>query len=55
MKIHTNVGGDIIKRVNFPYPVEDIVRYHHEKWDGTIPERFARQRDSGRRPHHRRR
>jgi diguanylate cyclase (GGDEF)-like protein len=21
--------------VNFPYPVEDIVRYHHEKWDGS--------------------
>ena len=35
MKIHTVVGGDIIKRVNFPYPVEDIVRFHHEKWDGT--------------------
>lgn len=35
MKIHTVVGGDIIKRVNFPYPVEDIVRYHHEKWDGS--------------------
>jgi diguanylate cyclase (GGDEF)-like protein/putative nucleotidyltransferase with HDIG domain len=35
MKIHTTVGGDILKRVNFPYPVEDIVRYHHEKWDGT--------------------
>lgn len=35
MKIHTLVGGDIIKRVNFPYPVEDIVRYHHEKWDGS--------------------
>ncbi|HVF54786.1 MAG TPA: diguanylate cyclase [Pyrinomonadaceae bacterium] len=35
MKVHTVVGGDIIKRVNFPYPVEDIVRYHHEKWDGT--------------------
>jgi diguanylate cyclase (GGDEF)-like protein/putative nucleotidyltransferase with HDIG domain len=35
MKIHTMVGGDIIKRVNFPYPVEDIVRFHHEKWDGT--------------------
>jgi diguanylate cyclase (GGDEF)-like protein/putative nucleotidyltransferase with HDIG domain len=34
MKIHTVVCGDIIKRVNFPYPVEDIVRYHHEKWDG---------------------
>jgi len=24
-----------LKRVNFPYPVEDIVRYHHEKWDGS--------------------
>ncbi len=35
MKIHTIVGGDIVRRVNFPYPVEDIVRYHHEKWDGT--------------------
>jgi diguanylate cyclase (GGDEF)-like protein/putative nucleotidyltransferase with HDIG domain len=35
MKVHTVVGGDIIRRVNFPYPVEDIVRYHHEKWDGS--------------------
>lgn len=35
MKIHPTVGGDILKRVKFPYPVEDIVRYHHEKWDGT--------------------
>lgn len=35
MKIHTTVGGDILKRVNFPYPVEDIVRFHHERWDGT--------------------
>ncbi|MGI9167034.1 MAG: diguanylate cyclase [Pyrinomonadaceae bacterium] len=35
MKIHPTVGGDILKRVNFPYPVEDIVRCHHEKWDGS--------------------
>jgi len=35
MKIHPTVGGDILSRVNFPYPVEDIVRYHHEKWDGS--------------------
>ncbi|MFN2453943.1 MAG: diguanylate cyclase [Pyrinomonadaceae bacterium] len=34
MKIHTTVGGDILKRVGFPYPVEDIVRHHHERWDG---------------------
>ncbi len=35
MKVHTVVGGDIVKRVGFPYPVEDIIRFHHEKWDGT--------------------
>ena len=35
MKIHPTVGGDILRRVSFPYPVEDIVRYHHEKWDGS--------------------
>ncbi|HKS10175.1 MAG TPA: diguanylate cyclase [Pyrinomonadaceae bacterium] len=35
MKIHPTVGGDILKRVNFPYPVEEIVRFHHEKWDGS--------------------
>src|SRR5262249_19169324 len=35
MKIQPTVGGDILKRVNFPYPVEEIVRYHHEKWDGS--------------------
>src|SRR5205085_6992289 len=35
MKIHPTVGGDILKRVNFPYPVEDIVSFHHEKWDGS--------------------
>jgi diguanylate cyclase (GGDEF)-like protein len=35
MKIHTSVGGDVVRRVGFPYPVEDVVRFHHEKWDGT--------------------
>jgi putative nucleotidyltransferase with HDIG domain len=35
MKIHPTVGGEILRRVNFPYPVEDVVRYHHEKWDGS--------------------
>jgi diguanylate cyclase (GGDEF)-like protein/putative nucleotidyltransferase with HDIG domain len=43
MKIHTTVGGDIIRRVGFPYPVEDIVRYHHEKWDGSGYPRGLRQ------------
>jgi diguanylate cyclase (GGDEF)-like protein/putative nucleotidyltransferase with HDIG domain len=35
MKIHPVVGAEILERVEFPYPVADIVRCHHEKWDGT--------------------
>src|SRR4029078_11218439 len=35
MKIHPTVGGDMLRRVNFPYQVKDIVRYHNEKWDGS--------------------
>jgi diguanylate cyclase (GGDEF)-like protein len=35
MKVHTSVGGDVVSRVGFPYPVEDVVRFHHERWDGT--------------------
>ena len=35
MKIHPIVGGEILERVNFPYPVVPIVRAHHERWDGS--------------------
>jgi len=35
MKVHAAVGADILKSINFPYPVEPIVRYHHEAWDGS--------------------
>ena len=35
MKIHPQVGSDILDRVQFPYPVAPIVRAHHEKWDGS--------------------
>src|SRR5205823_9844563 len=35
MKVHATVGARIVSRVRFPYPVEDVVRFHHEKWDGT--------------------
>jgi putative nucleotidyltransferase with HDIG domain len=34
MKIHPEVGADILERVAFPYPVAPIVRAHHEKWNG---------------------
>lgn len=33
-KIHTIVGEEILSRVDFPYPVQPIVRHHHERWDG---------------------
>jgi putative nucleotidyltransferase with HDIG domain len=35
MKVHAAVGADILKSIDFPYPVEPIVRHHHENWDGS--------------------
>jgi diguanylate cyclase (GGDEF)-like protein/putative nucleotidyltransferase with HDIG domain len=35
MKVHPQVGAEILERVAFPYPVAPIVRAHHERWDGT--------------------
>jgi diguanylate cyclase (GGDEF)-like protein/putative nucleotidyltransferase with HDIG domain len=35
MKIHPVVGSEILKHVDFPYPVVPIVRSHHEKWNGS--------------------
>src|SRR5919107_766727 len=35
MKIHADVGADIVGRMGFPCPVEEVVRFHHERWDGA--------------------
>jgi putative nucleotidyltransferase with HDIG domain len=35
MKLHVDVGADILSAIDFPYPVVPIVRCHHENWDGT--------------------
>jgi len=35
MKLHVDVGADILSLVDFPYPVVPIVRCHHENWDGS--------------------
>jgi len=35
MKLHAQVGADILSEVAFPFPVVPIVRHHHENWDGT--------------------
>jgi diguanylate cyclase (GGDEF)-like protein/putative nucleotidyltransferase with HDIG domain len=35
MKTHPMSGAEMLKRMNFPEPVLQIVATHHEKWDGT--------------------
>lgn len=35
IKTHAQVGCDILKNVDFPWPVADVVRQHHERMDGT--------------------
>ena len=35
MKTHALIGAEMLARMHFPQLVTDIVRTHHEKWDGT--------------------
>ncbi|MGL6066351.1 MAG: HD-GYP domain-containing protein [Cetobacterium sp.] len=35
IKKHTEIGFDLIKKVGFGTTAENIVKYHHEKWDGS--------------------
>jgi len=35
LKVHPEIGAEIIERAKFPYPVAPIVRAHHERWDGS--------------------
>ncbi len=35
MKQHTVIGAQILEQIDFPYPLVEIVRHHHERWDGT--------------------
>ena len=34
IRIHPQVGADIIASVPFPYPVAPLILHHHERWDG---------------------
>ncbi len=41
MKIHPRVGAEILETIDFPFPLTEVVRSHHEKWDGTgYPDRL---------------
>lgn len=35
MKQHTEIGAAILDPVEFPWPVREAVKSHHEKWNGT--------------------
>jgi len=35
VKIHSQIGYDILKEINFDYPIADIVLQHHEKLNGS--------------------
>jgi putative nucleotidyltransferase with HDIG domain len=35
IKIHTQVGSDIMRQVHFPWPVADMILQHHERMDGS--------------------
>jgi diguanylate cyclase (GGDEF)-like protein len=35
IRIHPQVGAEIIGGVSFPYPVAPLILAHHERWDGN--------------------
>jgi len=35
MKVHPSIGYDILKNIDFPWPVAEIVYQHHERIDGS--------------------
>ena len=35
IKEHSSAGFDILKEIDFPWPIAEIVHQHHEKMDGT--------------------
>ncbi len=34
VRIHSEVGAEIIASVKFPHPVAPLIKSHHERWDG---------------------
>jgi diguanylate cyclase (GGDEF)-like protein/putative nucleotidyltransferase with HDIG domain len=44
IRIHPQVGAEIIAAVPFPYPVAPLIMSHHERWDGKgYPQGLAGQ------------
>lgn len=38
---HTNTGYEIVKELPFGHQLADIIKYHHERWDGLGPEKLG--------------
>lgn len=45
IKEHCEVGYNILKRIDFPWPISEIVYQHHERLDGSGYPRGLRQED----------
>jgi len=42
MKLHPGIGANMLKGIEFPFPVIPMVKSHHERWDGNgYPEGLA--------------
>jgi len=42
MKKHPVLGAEMVRNISYLQPAIDIIRYHHERWDGTgYPEGLA--------------
>jgi putative nucleotidyltransferase with HDIG domain len=35
IKVHPEVGYEIMREIDFPWPVADMIRQHHERLDGS--------------------
>ena len=35
IKTHPRIGYEMIKRIEFPWPIADIILQHHERLDGS--------------------
>jgi putative nucleotidyltransferase with HDIG domain len=42
---HAAAGSEVLRRIEFPYPVAPLVRHHHERFDGAgYPDQLAGKR-----------
>lgn len=45
IKTHPRTGYDIIKNIEFPYPIDEIILQHHERLDGSGYPRGLKEKD----------